>query len=197
MTNPNEGTQTRIRIVNPHEKIVIPGSKSLVTRRDLFTDRIHITRATDIPLPDNWDDIPAIHRTRGANVEMSEDLVFVVELPLYKACRMLYNAGIVSTESNAHFDPGQEETVIGLGIKWDSLNDAQKNVAEKLCTEEPDKWKHISAEQHGDSYEALYLSWKIQKNEVTPRQVKEYIDSKVEKLIAGRIRIRIHRSHDD
>jgi hypothetical protein len=158
--------------------------------KDVFTDKISIRSATEIPLSNDWNDISAIHQTRGVTVERSEDLVFVIELPLYKACRMLYDAGIQTTESNAHFEPSQEEATIVLGIKWDSLNESQQNMAETFCAEEPDKWRHYSAEEHGDGYEAVYLNWKIKRHEVNPRQVKAYIDQMAQRLIQGKIKIK-------
>lgn len=193
MSRPNEtGEQPiRIRIPHPHEKITIPGSKPLASSVDIFTKDVSIRRATDIPFPDSWDEIKGIHETRGQTVEKSEDLVFVVELPLYKAVRMLFDAGIRTTESNAHFGPNQEETIIGLGIDWSTLSPNQRNAAEKLCKDEPDKWEHIPADKHPDHYEALYLSWKIKKGEVSPRQVKAYVEQKVAELIQGRVIIRL------
>lgn len=191
MTNPNEsGQQGRIRINNPREKISIPGSNPLASRQDIFTDQIVIKRATEIPLSSDWDNIPQIGRTRSINVDKSEDLVFVVELPLYEAARMLYDAGITTTESNAHFDPGYDEAKMVLVIKWDSLNESQRNAAEKLCREEPDKWKHYSAAEYGDHYEIVSLSWTIKKTEVTPREVRAYVNEKVKELIKGRTKIR-------
>lgn len=191
MTNRSEDNQSRLRIPNPHEKISVPGSKPFAVLRDVFEGTTLTLPATEIPLSNNWDDIPAINKLRSITVEKSEDLVFVVELPLYKACRMLYNAGIITTESNAHFNPGEEEALVFLGIKWDSLTPSQKNLAEVLCAKEPDKWKHYSAKENGDGYEAVYFNWKIKKNEVSPRQVKAYVDAKAQELIRGRIKIRV------
>lgn len=187
---PNENTGDRLHISDPNKKIVVPGSKTLATSEDIFTGRIMIRKANEVDLPNDWNDIPAIHKTRGVTVNSSEDLVFFIELPLYHACRMLFDAGIVTTESNCHFEPGEEAANVILGIRWDSLNQMQQNGAEKLCREEPDKWQHISAEEHGDKYEALYLNWKIKKSEVNPRQVKLYVEDKVKKIIQGRIVIK-------
>lgn len=172
----------RIQIKDPHAVISIPGSKPIASRTDPFSGELSIKKANEIPLPNSWDQIPAIHLTRGIQIEKSEDLVFVVELPLYKAARTLYDANIQTTESNAHFEPGQEETHIIMGIVWDSLNSAQQRYALALCQKEPDKWKHLTKEDHPDGYEALYLDWRIQRNQITPRMVKGYVDSKTEDL---------------
>jgi hypothetical protein len=171
-------------------KITVPGSQLLSSSKDPETGRIHIKRANEINLPQSWDDIPRIGKSRGTQVLKPEDLIFVVELPLYQACRALHEAGIVTTESNAHFEPGAEKALMGLGIKWDSLNLFQKNQADKLCQEEPDRWRHLSASEHGDGYEALYLEWWVSKSEVTPGEVKAYVDNRVEKLIKGRIKFK-------
>ncbi len=172
----------RIQIKDPHAVISIPGSKLMASRTDPFSGELSIKKANEIPLPNSWDQIPAIHLTRGIQIEKSEDLIFVVELPLYKAVRTLYDAHIQTTESNAHFEPHENETTIGLGIVWDSLNSAQQRYAMELCRQEPDKWKHLSKEEHPDGYEALYLDWRIHRKQVTPRMVKGYADSKAENL---------------
>jgi hypothetical protein len=189
--NSNEDDRKRLKINDPNAIINIPGSKKLATDVDLFDDHLRIAAATGIPLPKQWDNISGIHRSRGMRLDKPEKFVFVVEKPLYSAVRMLDQAGITTTESNAHFSPGQEETLIMLGIMWDTLNEEQKRIAVDLCKQEPDKWKHITADKHPDKYEALYLHWNIKKTETGPRQVKSYVDSSVQRLIKGRLLIKV------
>lgn len=185
----NEVSENRIRIPDPNSEIDIPGSKPLASRVDPFEGRLSLARASNIPFPNEWENIPPIHKTRGVSVTEPGDLVFVVELPLYEAWRMLFDAGISTTESNAHFELKEEETNIILGIVWNTLSPAQRYAAMQLCNEEPDKWKHVSAQEHGDGYEALYLDWKISREKVNPRQVRNYVNNRVQKLIKGRIKI--------
>ncbi len=170
--------------------IVIPGSREHTTNTDFETGDIHIRKADNIPLPNTWDKIPAIHRGRHIFPKSSEDLLFAVELPLYRAARLLYDAGIKTTESNAHFEPGTTETKIVLGIDWNSLNAPQKRYALELCEQEPDKWKHYTAAEHADEYESLYLEWQIQKDAVTPQAVKAYVDYRVQNLV-NKIEIKV------
>jgi hypothetical protein len=191
MTTDSKPSEERIKISDPHAVISIEDSAPFSTTVDIFDGSIKVAKATGIELPNDWDLIPPIHKSRGLGIEKSEDLVHIIELPLYKATRMLFDAGIQTTESNAHFEANEEETLILLGIRWSSLNENQKNMANKFCVEEPDRWVHLSAQQHPDNYEALYLNWKIKKSEVKPRQVKAYVEKKAAELIQGKLKIRL------
>lgn len=142
-------------------------------------------RSNSFVIPTSWARIPAIHHPRSMTIDKPEQLVHIVELPLYPSAVLLHQAGIVTTESNAHFEAGEHVAVMLLGIRWDSLSDNQKWAAEKLVREHPDMWRRISAQAHGDGYEALYLHWTIQKDQFNPSQVEFSVRLDVQRLIQG------------
>jgi len=183
----SENSDRRLQIPDPNKHIVISTARSLSTNPDLLSNRIIIRPANHILLPTSWNKIPALHKTRGVNVLSPEELVHLVELPLYKACFMLYSAGIKTTESNAHFPDGSTETNIVMTIVWDTLSPLQRNAALKLCVDEPDKWKHLGGSDHPDGFEALCLNWKINRNQTSPQQVNSYAVASAVTIISGRV----------
>lgn len=146
---------------------------------------IQVARSNYFVIPKRWERIPAIHHSRSMTIDKPEQLVHIVELPLYPSAVLLHQAGIVTTESNAHFEAGEDKAVMLLGIRWDSLSDNQKRAAERLVREHPDRWRRFSEQAHGDGYEALYLHWTIQKDQFNPSQVEFSVRSDVERLIRG------------
>jgi len=192
---PKAGEERRVKIPAPHSVITVSGSLPFAVTKDIFTGERIVVQANEIPLPNSWDEISGIHMGRGQAPQTSEELVRFVELPLLKAARMLYKAKIKTSESNAHFEPDQDETVIALVIPWEKVDDSgrlvpnlnteQQKMANYLVKTDPERWKHGT---HHDGYEIFALEWRIKRNDpnTTPREVKKYVDDKVDMLVKGR-----------